>query len=82
SVEVDLARVIKAKQVDDHDLDTLDLENRLKKLEEDFGRLLKAKKVKESKKAKKAREAELAKQAKKAKEAKLKAKKAKKANEE
>ncbi|GKA21648.1 hypothetical protein Tco_0701637 [Tanacetum coccineum] len=83
-VEVDLARAIKAKQVDDHDddaLDTLDLENRIKKLEEDFGRLLKAKKAKESKKAKeakKAREAELAKQAKKTKEDELKAKEAKK----
>ncbi|GKC49086.1 hypothetical protein Tco_1071831 [Tanacetum coccineum] len=82
SVEVDLARAIKAKQVDDHDLDTLDLENRIKKLEEDFGRLLKAKKAKESKKAKKAREAELkANEAKKAKEEELKAKKAKEAKE-
>nr|GEY00079.1 hypothetical protein [Tanacetum cinerariifolium] len=56
SVEVDLAREIKAKQVDehdDHDLDTLDLENSIKKLEEDFGRLLKAKKAKKSKKARK-----------------------------
>ncbi|GJZ13993.1 hypothetical protein Tco_0549223 [Tanacetum coccineum] len=76
-VKVDLARAIKAKQVDDHDL-----ENRIKKLEKDFGRLLKAKKAKESKKAKKAkeakkaREAELTKQAKKAREAKLKAKEA------
>ncbi|GJW82773.1 hypothetical protein Tco_0155918 [Tanacetum coccineum] len=35
-LEVDLAREIKAKQVDDHDdeLDILDLENRIKKLEE------------------------------------------------
>ncbi|GJZ50116.1 hypothetical protein Tco_0604306 [Tanacetum coccineum] len=78
----------KVKQVDDHDVDTLDLENRIKKLEEDFGWLLKAKKAKESKKAKKAREAqkareaELAKQAKKEMEAELKAKKAKKAKEE
>ncbi|GJW33028.1 hypothetical protein Tco_0053060 [Tanacetum coccineum] len=75
-------------KVDDHDLDTLDLENRIKKLEEDFGWLLKAKKTKESKKAKKAweakkaREAELkANEAKKAKEEELKAKKAKEANE-
>ncbi|GKD89335.1 hypothetical protein Tco_1364842, partial [Tanacetum coccineum] len=87
-VEVDLARAIKAKQVDDHDddaLDNLNLENIIKKLEEDFDRLLKAKKAKESKKAndaKKAREAELkANEAKKAKEAELKAKKAKKAKE-
>nr|GFD19932.1 hypothetical protein [Tanacetum cinerariifolium] len=60
SVEVGLAREIKAKHVDDHDdddLDTFDLENRIKKLKEDFGRLLKAKKAKESKKAKKAMEA-------------------------
>nr|GEW87318.1 hypothetical protein [Tanacetum cinerariifolium] len=64
SVEVDLARAIKANLIDDHDLDTLDLENRIKKVEEDFSRLLKAKKAKESKKAKKAREAELAKKAK------------------
>ncbi|GKD73683.1 hypothetical protein Tco_1331965 [Tanacetum coccineum] len=70
SVEVDLARAIKAKQVDDHDLDTLDLENRIKKLEEDFGRLLKAKKAKEAKeamlaelKAKKAKKAKNAKEA-------------------
>nr|GEX76682.1 hypothetical protein [Tanacetum cinerariifolium] len=42
SVEVDLARAIKAKQVDDHDRDTLDLENRIKNLKEDFGRFLKA----------------------------------------
>nr|GEW04606.1 hypothetical protein [Tanacetum cinerariifolium] len=93
SVEVDLAREIKAKQVDDHDdhdLDTLDLEKRIKKLKEDFSRLLKAKKAKESNKAKKAREAkkakeaELAKQAKKAKKAReavLKVNKAKKAKE-
>nr|GEV39605.1 hypothetical protein [Tanacetum cinerariifolium] len=54
SVEVDLAREIKAKHVDDHDdddLDSLDLANRTKKLEDDFGRLLKAKKAKEAKKA-------------------------------
>nr|GEV30476.1 hypothetical protein [Tanacetum cinerariifolium] len=75
-LKVDLARAIKAKQVDDHDdddLDSLDLENRIKKLEEDFGRLLKAKKAKKSKKAneaKKAREAVLAKQAKKERDAK------------
>nr|GEY35348.1 hypothetical protein [Tanacetum cinerariifolium] len=91
SVEVDLARAIKAKHVDDHDIDTLDLKNIIKRLEEDFGRLLKAKKAKESKKAKeakKAREAELAKQAKKAmedvlkeKKEELKAKKAMEANE-
>ncbi|GJY37282.1 hypothetical protein Tco_0422660 [Tanacetum coccineum] len=76
-LKVDLARAIKAKQVDDHDddLDTLDLENRIKKLEEDFGRLLKAKKVKEAKKAKKAKEV---KKAKKANEAELKAKETKK----
>ncbi|GKB51928.1 ribonuclease H-like domain-containing protein [Tanacetum coccineum] len=66
-LEVDLARAIKAKQVDDHDddLDTLVLENKIKKLEEDFGRLLKAKKAKEARKAKevelKAKEAMLAK---------------------
>ncbi|GJV09082.1 hypothetical protein Tco_1346738 [Tanacetum coccineum] len=65
SVKVNLATVIKAKQIDDHDdddLDTLDLEIRIKNLEEDFGRLLRAKKAKESKKAKeakKSREAEL-----------------------
>nr|GEW57371.1 hypothetical protein [Tanacetum cinerariifolium] len=88
SVEVDLARAIKAYQVDDyddHDIDTLDLENRIKKLEKDFGRLLKTKKAKESKKAreaKKAGDAELAKQAKKAREVELKAKDAKKAKEE
>ncbi|GKE91907.1 hypothetical protein Tco_1573002, partial [Tanacetum coccineum] len=53
SLEVDLARAIKAEQVDDHndhDLYSLDLANRIKKLKEDFGRLLKAKKAKESKK--------------------------------
>nr|GEW72844.1 hypothetical protein [Tanacetum cinerariifolium] len=74
-LEVNLARAIKAKHVDDHDddLDTLNLENRIKNLEEDFGRLLKAK---EAKKLKKANEA------KKEKEtilAELKAKKAKEA---
>nr|GEV99866.1 putative reverse transcriptase domain-containing protein [Tanacetum cinerariifolium] len=59
----------KKGKVDDHDLNTLDHENIIKKLEEDFGRLLKANKAKESKKAKKAREtkkageAELAKNA-------------------
>nr|GEV13443.1 hypothetical protein [Tanacetum cinerariifolium] len=66
SVEVDLASAIKAKQVDDYDdddLDSLDLANRIKKLEEDFGRLLKAKKAKESKKAKKAKEAKKAREA-------------------
>nr|GEU72167.1 hypothetical protein [Tanacetum cinerariifolium] len=88
SVEVDLARAIKAKHVDDyddHDLDTLDLENRIKNLKADFGRLLKAKESKKAKKArdaKKAREAELAKQAKKAKEAELKANEEKKEKEE
>nr|GEU48130.1 hypothetical protein [Tanacetum cinerariifolium] len=54
SLEVDFPREIKAKEVDDHDddnLDSLDLANRIKKLEEDFGRLLKAKKAKEAKKA-------------------------------
>nr|GEU79572.1 hypothetical protein [Tanacetum cinerariifolium] len=89
--ELDLLRAIKAKQVDDHDdhdLDTLDLENRIKKLEEDFGRLLKEKKAKESKKAKKtreakkAREAGLAKQVKKARKVELKAMEAKKVTEE
>ncbi|GJZ46709.1 hypothetical protein Tco_0594305 [Tanacetum coccineum] len=50
----DLARAIKAKQaehdLDDVDLvDALDLENRIKKLEEDFSMLLKAKKAKEIK---------------------------------
>nr|GEX87655.1 hypothetical protein [Tanacetum cinerariifolium] len=71
SVKVDLAKEIKAKQVNDQDLDTFDLENRIKKLEEDFGRLLKTKKANESKKAreaKKARDAKLANQAKKARE--------------
>ncbi|GJV56457.1 ribonuclease H-like domain-containing protein [Tanacetum coccineum] len=75
-LEVDLARAIKAKQVDDHDddLDTLVLENKIKKLEEDFGRLLKAKKAKE---ARKANEVELkANKAKEALLAKLKAKEA------
>ncbi|GJZ09446.1 hypothetical protein Tco_0543729, partial [Tanacetum coccineum] len=88
SLEVDLAREIKAKQVDDHDdddLDSLDLANRLKKLEEDFGMLLKAKKEKEGKKtntAKKAREAKKANEAMKAREVEFKAKEAKKAKEE
>ncbi|GKB39463.1 hypothetical protein Tco_0884405 [Tanacetum coccineum] len=96
-LKVDLARAIKAKQVehdkgkgtqlddvdlDDHDdyldahdddLDALDLENRIKKLEDDFGRLLKIKKEKE---AKKANNAKLAKEAKKANKAELKAKEA------
>ncbi|GJZ48721.1 hypothetical protein Tco_0602553 [Tanacetum coccineum] len=67
-LEVYFFRAIKAKQVDD--LDTLDVENRIKKLEEDFGRLLKTKKAKEAKKSKKAKEAKLAKEAKMAKEAK------------
>ncbi|GJY81126.1 ribonuclease H-like domain-containing protein [Tanacetum coccineum] len=85
-LEVDLARAIKAKQVDDHDddLDTLVLENKIKKLEEDFGRLLKAKKAKEAKKSKKANEVKLAKESKKAKEVKkeeLKAKEERKAKE-
>nr|GEY88242.1 hypothetical protein [Tanacetum cinerariifolium] len=73
-LEVDSARAIKARQVDDHDddLDNLDLENRIKKLEEDFE--LKAKE------AKKAKEAELkGNEAKKVNEAELKAKKAKEA---
>nr|GEY93399.1 hypothetical protein [Tanacetum cinerariifolium] len=85
SFKVDLARVKKAKQINDHDLDTFDLENKIKNLEEDFGRLLKANKVKESKKIKKANEAKKAKEvelAKKAKEAELKANGAKKAEEE
>nr|GEY10403.1 retrovirus-related Pol polyprotein from transposon TNT 1-94 [Tanacetum cinerariifolium] len=66
-LEVDSARAIKARQVDDHDddLDTLDLENRIKKLEEDFVRLLKAKKAKEAKKSKKAKKVKLGKEAKK-----------------
>nr|GEY93603.1 hypothetical protein [Tanacetum cinerariifolium] len=69
SVEVDLARAIKVKQVDDHDLDTLDLENRIKNLEQDF----EEKKAKEEElKAKKGKEAMLA---------ELKAKKAKNAKE-
>nr|GEY50353.1 hypothetical protein [Tanacetum cinerariifolium] len=61
-LEVNLAKAIKARQVDDHDddLGTFDLENRIKKLEEYFGRLLKAKMAKESMlaelKAKKAKE--------------------------
>ncbi|GKE35908.1 hypothetical protein Tco_1455230 [Tanacetum coccineum] len=82
SLEVDLARAIKAKQVDDHnddDLDSLDLANIIKKLEEDFGRLLKAKNAKEVKEAKKASEAKKAKEAKKARDVELKAKKAKEA---
>nr|GFA01443.1 hypothetical protein [Tanacetum cinerariifolium] len=37
----------KGKQLDDVDLNDLDLENKIKKLEEDFGRMLKAKKGKE-----------------------------------
>nr|GEV05340.1 hypothetical protein [Tanacetum cinerariifolium] len=69
---------IKARQVDD--LDTLDLEKRIKKLEEDFGWLLEAKKAKEAKKSKKAKKKELKpKEVNKAKEAELKAKEAKKA---
>nr|GEX33481.1 zinc finger, PHD-type [Tanacetum cinerariifolium] len=87
SVEVDLDMEIKAKQVDDqddhdHDLDTLDLENIIKKLKENFG----SKASKESKEAElKENEAKKAKKelkAKKANEAmlvELKAKKAKKA---
>nr|GEZ25282.1 hypothetical protein [Tanacetum cinerariifolium] len=88
-LEVDLARALNAKQVDDHDddFDTLDLEKRIKKLEEDFGRLLKAKKEKEAKKEEltakeenKAKEEELkANEAKIAKEVELKANKAKEA---
>ncbi|GKB20797.1 hypothetical protein Tco_0854720, partial [Tanacetum coccineum] len=70
----------KAKQVDDHDddvLDSLDLANRIKNLEEDFGR-----EVKKAKEAKKAREVESKEnEAKKAKEAELKAKKAKEPKE-
>ncbi|GJZ73321.1 hypothetical protein Tco_0637467 [Tanacetum coccineum] len=66
----------KAKQIDDHDdddLDTLDLENIIKKLEEDLAEL-------KANEAKEAREAELkAKEAKKAKDTELKAKKAKEA---
>nr|GEV21039.1 hypothetical protein [Tanacetum cinerariifolium] len=76
--------------VDDHDddLDTLYLENIIKKLEQDFGRLLKANKTKRSKKAKEAKKAnEVELKAKKANEAMLaelmakKGKKAKKAKE-
>ncbi|GKE26391.1 hypothetical protein Tco_1441775, partial [Tanacetum coccineum] len=39
-----------AKQAE-HDLDGLDLENRVKNLEEDFSRMLKAKKAKEANEA-------------------------------
>nr|GEV46802.1 hypothetical protein [Tanacetum cinerariifolium] len=73
---------------DDKGKEKLVEDNGKRKLEEDFGWLLKAKKAKESKKAKKAREAkkarkdELAKQEKKAMEVELKEKEAKKANEE
>ncbi|GKG26098.1 hypothetical protein Tco_0399244, partial [Tanacetum coccineum] len=78
SLEVDLARAIKAKQVDD-------LANRIKKLREDFGRLLKANKAKEAKKARevelKAKEAKKANEANKAMEVELKAKEEKKAKE-
>ncbi|GJY68937.1 hypothetical protein Tco_0471919, partial [Tanacetum coccineum] len=56
-----------------------DLANIIKKLEEDFGRLLKAKNAKEVKEAKKASEAKKAKEAKKARDVELKAKKAKEA---
>ncbi|GKB64070.1 hypothetical protein Tco_0920256 [Tanacetum coccineum] len=76
-LDVDLARAIKARQVDD--LNTLDFENRIKKLKEDFGRLLKAKKAKEAKKSKKAKEVKLTKEAKEAKKEELKAKEAKEA---
>ncbi|GKD89411.1 hypothetical protein Tco_1364918 [Tanacetum coccineum] len=79
NLEVDLAKAIKAKQVDDHDLDTLDLENRIKKLEEDFGGKKEDLKANEAKEAKKEKEAEL--KAKKAKAVELKAKKAKNAKE-
>ncbi|GKA55314.1 hypothetical protein Tco_0754263 [Tanacetum coccineum] len=50
----------------DDDLDALDLENRIKKLEEDFGRLLKKKNTKEAKNAKLEKEAKKAKKAKEA----------------
>nr|GEX71363.1 hypothetical protein [Tanacetum cinerariifolium] len=68
-LEVDFARAIKQKQanqtqhdkgkgkvhdLDDVDFDDLDLENRIKKLEVDFGRMLKVKKAKEAKEAKQA----------------------------
>ncbi|GKB46630.1 hypothetical protein Tco_0897383 [Tanacetum coccineum] len=76
-LEGDLARGIKARQVDD--LDTLDFENIIKKLEEDFGWLLKAKRAKEAKKSKKAKKVKLTKEAKKAKKKELKPKEAKKA---
>ncbi|GKB99251.1 hypothetical protein Tco_0985388, partial [Tanacetum coccineum] len=78
-LDVDLARAIKARQVDD--LNTLDFENRIKKLQEDFGWLLKAKKVREAKETKKKKKVKLAKEAKKAKKKELKPKEAKKANE-
>nr|GEV69108.1 zinc finger, CCHC-type [Tanacetum cinerariifolium] len=60
-LEVDLSKAIKAKQtehdlddvddhdIDDHDIDDVDLENRIKKREEDFGRMLKAKKERRQK---------------------------------
>nr|GEW24609.1 hypothetical protein [Tanacetum cinerariifolium] len=84
SIEVDLVRSIKAKQVDDHkddDLDSLDLINRIKKLEKDFVRLLKVKKAKKAKKAKEAKKAREANKAKEAREVELKAREAKKAKE-
>ncbi|GKD06308.1 hypothetical protein Tco_1181282, partial [Tanacetum coccineum] len=62
------------KQLDDVDLDdpddALDVENIIKKLEEDFGRLLKKKKANKAKNAKLAKEEKKAKNAKLAKEAK------------
>nr|GEU64241.1 hypothetical protein [Tanacetum cinerariifolium] len=71
-LEVDLAMAIKAKQAEhdkgkqlddvdlDDDLDSLDLENIIKTLKADFGRLLKANEAEEAKlKAKEAEEAEL-----------------------
>ncbi|GKD47068.1 hypothetical protein Tco_1271713, partial [Tanacetum coccineum] len=54
-LEVDLAWAIKVEhdkgkpKQTEHDLDGLDLENKVKKLEEDFSRMLKAKNAKEAK---------------------------------
>nr|GEW65731.1 hypothetical protein [Tanacetum cinerariifolium] len=83
-LEVDLARAIKARQVDDHDddLDTLDLENRIKKLKEDFEAKKAKKKELKPNEEKKAKKAELkTKEAKETMLAELEAKKAKEAKE-
>ncbi|GKA46250.1 hypothetical protein Tco_0739133, partial [Tanacetum coccineum] len=67
-------------KVDDHDdddLNSLDLANKIKKIEEDFGSLLKANKAKEYKNAKKSREKKKENEAKKEREAELKANEAK-----